>query len=134
VSVYGQFGSEHYDKIQSGLSCFNKGFYWECHEELEDLWLDDIADNARLVYWVIIQVATSLYHYGNENRAGADGMMKKAQNKLQRMQGKSIETQFLYSIGWQDFVDRVQIYQPQVSDQYFKDWKEFKFQLKDNNV
>lgn len=97
------------------------------------MWLDDIGDNARLVYWVIIQVATSLYHFGNQNRVGAEGMMTKAQDKLKRMQGKSIETQTLYSIGWQDFANRVQLFRPGIPDQYFNDWMTFKFKLKEDH-
>ena len=37
---YGQFLVEHLQKIQYGIELFNEQKYWECHEELEDLWLE----------------------------------------------------------------------------------------------
>lgn len=126
---YGQFGPEHYEKIQAGLELFNRGFYWECHEELEDHWLDDVGDQARLVYWAVIQVATSLYHFRGGNRLGAQGMMAKAHDKLQRIEEKSIETDLLRDLGWREFDELVrQVYRDQ-RDENYQLLDNFKFKL-----
>ena len=71
---YGQFSESHLLKIRKGVEFYNVRKYWECHEELEDHWLEDRGDNARYVYWVIIQAATALFHYEDGNLAGATGM------------------------------------------------------------
>ena len=44
--------------------------YWECHEELEHHWLEDAGDNARLIYWAVIQVAAAMYHFRDDNLKG----------------------------------------------------------------
>jgi uncharacterized protein len=127
--TYGQFGREHFEKIQPGIKLFNDGYYWECHEELEDLWLDDRGDDARLVYWVIIQVATSLYHFQNSNRVGAMGMLEKSLDKLRRMEGKHVETSWLEKIGWSTFVGLVLEASRKKDDESFDKLRKYKFNL-----
>lgn len=124
---YGQFGPKHHELIQKGLSYFNQGFYWECHEELEDHWLEDRGDHASLVYWVIIQVSTALYHWSNGNQTGARSMMNKAQEKLVKMRGKGIEGPHLEKIGWQAFVDLLGDWPEDDQEQFFRKLKEFRF-------
>lgn len=80
-NFYGQFQIEHLRKIKKGIELFNKGKYWQCHEELEDHWLEDRGDNARYVYWTIIQIATALFHALDKNINGALGQIEKAQKK-----------------------------------------------------
>ena len=101
---YGQFTKEHLKKMKEGISLFNRQMYWECHEELEDHWIDDVADNARYVYWAVIQVATSLFHYRQDNIKGAEGMLNKAKEKLNKCVQLKVETPLLYSsINWEKF-------------------------------
>ncbi len=109
---------------------FNSHHFWECHEELEDHWLEDVGDQARLVYWVIIQVATALYHHGSGNDTGAKDMLKKALAKKQRMKGLGIETNQLENIGWSQFVHRLEAMPLEPSRADFEKLGEFKFQLK----
>ncbi|MDD0852411.1 DUF309 domain-containing protein [Halobacteriovorax sp. GB3] len=105
---FGQFSDEHLLAIREGIKLFNGQFYWECHEELEDLWLEHVGDNARFVYWAIIQVAASLYHYRNGNILGAWGMMKKAQDKLNRLEKNKVETDLLYKyLSWHKFKNAI---------------------------
>jgi hypothetical protein len=88
---FGSFGPEHLKKIKPGIDCFNAQEYWECHEELEHVWLEDRNDPARLIYWAIIQVAASLYHVEQENIIGARGLLKKSKDKFNRAdQGKVV--------------------------------------------
>ena len=101
---FGQFGPEHFDKMKAGVSLFNEQKYWECHEELEHHWLEDAGDNARLIYWAIIQVAAAMYHYRDGNLEGVHGLLFKAKNKLQRASDHKVETDYLLEhINWQEF-------------------------------
>lgn len=127
---YGTFGPEHLKKIRDGLALYNSGNYWECHESLEDHWMEDIGDGARLIYWAVIQTATALYHAEDENLAGARGMLVKAQDKLRRGEHSKVETALLKQINWKKFkglVREVPGYEAQLSD--FKKLFEFKFPL-----
>jgi predicted metal-dependent hydrolase len=102
------FGPEHFEKVIKGIDLFNKQFYWECHEELEHHWLEDRGDNARYVYWAIIQVAASMYHVRNSNKEGAFGLLKKAKEKIDFCEKNYIESQFLLqNLNWQEFKDKI---------------------------
>ena len=102
--AYGQFGPTHFEKIKKGVELFNEQKYWECHEELEHHWLEDVGDNARLIYWAIIQVAAAMYHFRDENLKGVHGLLSKAKNKLERAEKNRVETEFLReSFNWEEF-------------------------------
>lgn len=68
----------------SGIKCFNSQHYWECHEELEHVWLEDRQDPHRYVYWAVIQVAAAMVHYREGKLIGAQGMMNKAREKFRK--------------------------------------------------
>lgn len=127
---YGKFGPEHLKKIREGLALYNSGKYWECHEYLEDHWMEDIGDKARLVYWAVIQVATALYHAKDENLAGAQGMLVKAQDKLKRAEESKVETDLLKQLNWKKFkalVREIPGYEAELND--FNELYDFKFPL-----
>lgn len=79
-----EFSQEHVLLMKEAIKLFNEKKYWECHEELEHLWLEDRGDPIRNIYWAIIQVAASMIHVRDENLVGAYGMMRKAQEKFTR--------------------------------------------------
>ena len=98
------FDHDHFNEIKKGLLLFNKEQFWECHEELEDVWMEYSHDPIKYISWAIIQVATSLYHVRNENLAGAHGMLSKAVQKLKKCEELRIETKVLNdSLNWQLF-------------------------------
>jgi anaerobic selenocysteine-containing dehydrogenase len=106
--LFGTFGPVHLKKVKAGIDCFNAAEYWECHEALEEVWLEDVNDPARNVYWAIIQVAASMYHYQNGNHVGAWGLMKKAQEKFRRCEEQSIETDLCFKyLDWQELKELV---------------------------
>ena len=79
---FGQFNKEHLNKVADGLKMFNDRDFYPCHDELEHWWMEDMGDNARYVYWAIIQLATSLYHLSFDNLKGAEGQLSKAKQKM----------------------------------------------------
>jgi len=127
---YGQFGPEHLKKIREGLALYNAHKFWECHEYLEDHWMEDIGDQARLIYWAVIQVATALYHARDENLNGAQGMLLKAKDKLKRIEEARAETGLLKQINWRKFkllVREVPGHEAKLED--FNELFEFRFPL-----
>ncbi len=54
--------------------------YYECHDLLEDLWLEE---GREPFYQGLLQVAVSIYHVQNGNLSGGQKMMPRAIQKLQ---------------------------------------------------
>ncbi|MBC98142.1 MAG: hypothetical protein CME63_10355 [Halobacteriovoraceae bacterium] len=127
-----QFEIEHLKKMKQGIQYFNEAKYWECHEELEDHWLEDMGDNARYVYWTIIQVATSLYHYEDGNLAGARGMMNKARDKISKCRMYGVESEIMNKfLQWKLFTKLVSEVPTEPSLDDFKKISQFKFSRPD---
>ena len=123
-----KFKKEHLKDISEGIKLYNQGKFWECHEELEDPWMEDAHDNVRYIYWAIIQIATALYHMEGENLIGATGMWKKAKHKLDKCEEYGVETPFLYQhLDWDHFKKLVRAIpdNPQLKD--FNELHTFKF-------
>ena len=96
-----QFSARHLKKVSKGITLYNSGHFWECHEELEEHWLEDMGDDCRYVYWVIIQLATAMLHWRDGNLSGAKGMIKKAKEKLLLCESKKVESDIMYKfLGW----------------------------------
>ena len=49
---------------------FNNGLYWECHETLEEVWLETLYP-LRFFYHAIIKVSVGFHHMNRHNRHGA---------------------------------------------------------------
>ncbi len=126
------FEVEHLRKMKQGVQYFNEAKYWECHEELEDHWLEDTGDNARYVYWSVIQVATALYHHRNGNLAGAKGMMNKAKDKIIKCEKYGIESDIMNKfLQWKLFKKLVMQVPSEPSFEDFEKISEFKFSRPD---
>ena len=67
ILVMCKFRKKHLEEIFKGIKLYNQGKYWECHEDLEEYWLERAHDPVRYIYWVIIQVAVSIYHLEGNN-------------------------------------------------------------------
>jgi predicted metal-dependent hydrolase len=125
---FGTFGPEQLEKVIPGLECYNNREFWECHEVLEDVWIEDSNDPARNVYWAIIQVATACYHYRNGNVVGAQGMLKKAKQKFKRCEDQHIETDLLYNkLDWKEFKGLAFAVEENAPLEKFKPLHDFKF-------
>lgn len=100
---YGTFGPEHLKKMKLGIEQFNDQLYWECHESLEDIWIEDKQDAARNVYWAVIQVAAACIHYRDDNIVGARGMIAKAKEKFKRCRDQHILTDLAFKfLDWEE--------------------------------
>ncbi|MEZ4521432.1 MAG: DUF309 domain-containing protein [Thermomicrobiales bacterium] len=56
--------------LLDGIRLFNAGEYYECHESLETIWLDERGP-IRYLYQGILQIGVGFHHLGNENFRGA---------------------------------------------------------------
>ncbi len=63
-------------RLRRAIELFNRGAFWECHEVLEQEWLDEPGE-VRRFYQGIIMIAGGFYHHGRRNRAGALSLLGK---------------------------------------------------------
>ena len=104
----GQFSPEHLAKMEEGVRLFNEQMYWECHESLEDVWMEDRQDQARNVCWAVIQVAAACIHYRDDKIIGAQGMVNKAKEKFHRCHDLHILTPLAFQyLDWQELEELV---------------------------
>jgi predicted metal-dependent hydrolase len=54
--------------------------YYECHEVMEELWMEE---NRNLLFQGLLQIAVGLYHARNNNTSGAIKMFSQAIRKLE---------------------------------------------------
>ena len=63
--------------FDKGVQEFNRGFYFECHDTLEEMWTG-LRGPTRDFFQGLIQVSVAFYHLGNANPVGASSMMRRA--------------------------------------------------------
>jgi predicted metal-dependent hydrolase/bacterioferritin-associated ferredoxin len=77
--------SESWDiplELIEAASLFNRKYYWETHEVLEKVWLEENGE-LKIFYQGLIQAAAALYHVLNNN---PKGVVKLASSALQKLQ------------------------------------------------
>lgn len=127
--VFGQFTEEHLAKMEEGIHLFNDQKYWECHEALEELWLEDRTDNARYIYWAVIQVAAACIHYRDKKLIGAQGMITKAREKFRKARELHVLTPVVEKLNWKELEELV-MRVPEGKDSVLEDFRplfEFRF-------
>jgi bacterioferritin-associated ferredoxin len=68
-------------EVTKAISMFNRRYYWETHEILEHLWLEEHGD-TKLFYQGIIQAAAAFYHVLNANPKGVIKLAEDSSRKL----------------------------------------------------
>lgn len=68
-------------RFQEGIALFNRGQFFDCHEALEEVWLQSYGDRKKFLQG-LIQVAVALHHLRNGNLAGAQRLLAAAVEKL----------------------------------------------------
>ena len=69
--------------FQRGVTLFNRGEFFTCHEVLEEIWLEE-PESEKPFYQGIIQVAAAFHHFQRGNRAGVDSLLRAGVEKLCR--------------------------------------------------
>lgn len=74
-----------------GLELFNHGEYYECHEVIEDLWLEtDKKDPYRDLYKGVIQAAAAVYQFQRTINSGALGLYRSSVEYLDKYQPETL--------------------------------------------
>jgi predicted metal-dependent hydrolase len=68
--------------LEKGVAEFNAGFFFECHDTLEDMW-SGIRGPSRDFFQGLIQVSVAFYHLTSGNLAGAESMLGRALKRLE---------------------------------------------------
>jgi len=63
--------------FERGVDEFNRGFFFECHDTLEEMW-SGLRGPSRDFFQGLIQVSVAFYHLGNANPVGAQSMLERA--------------------------------------------------------
>jgi predicted metal-dependent hydrolase len=74
---------EDLSALRRGADEFNRGYFFECHDTLEEAW-SGIRGEARDFFQGLIQVAVGLYHWRNGNAGGASTMLERGLKRLAR--------------------------------------------------
>ena len=74
---------EDREALRRGVEEFNAGYYFECHDTLEEAWAG-IRGEARDFFQGLIQVSVGLYHWRNGNAGGAATMLERGEKRLSR--------------------------------------------------
>jgi hypothetical protein len=69
--------------LRKGAEEFNGGYFFECHDTLEDAW-SGIRGPARDFFQGLIQVSVGFYHWRNGNLGGAATMLGRGLARLSR--------------------------------------------------
>jgi predicted metal-dependent hydrolase len=73
------------DLVLKGIEEFNKGEFYECHEYLEEAWMQEPA-RVRFLYQGILQVGVGFYHLKNGNWRGATGLLRNGTVRLKEFE------------------------------------------------
>jgi predicted metal-dependent hydrolase len=70
------------DSFWEGITQFNQGEYYACHDTLEAIWMRaDIPEKP--FFQGILQLAVALYHLSNENWQGAAILLGEGMHRLE---------------------------------------------------
>jgi predicted metal-dependent hydrolase len=72
-------------RFKKGLKLFNEGNFFECHDVIEELWLETPPDDPhRNLYKGVIQAAAAIYQFKRGILSGAMGLYKSSTGYLSR--------------------------------------------------
>jgi predicted metal-dependent hydrolase len=79
-------GPEERRAFAKGVDEFNRGYFFECHETLEDLWAGARGPSRDFIQG-LIQVSVGLHHLTGGNRAGAASVLGRALSRFGKYPG-----------------------------------------------
>ena len=78
-----QLDAEERGLFEKGVAEFNAGYYFECHDTLEEMWMG-VRGPARDFFQGLIQVSVAFYHLTGGNLPGAQSMLGRALKRFER--------------------------------------------------
>jgi predicted metal-dependent hydrolase len=102
-----------------GVAEFNAGYYFECHDTLEDMWAG-IRGPSRDFFQGLIQVSVAFYHLTSGNLPGAESMLRRALKRFERYPdryfGFNLVVHRSELQGWLDRIARARVVDLTVAD------------------
>ena len=77
------------DLALKGIEEFNRGEFYECHEYLEEAWMQE-PRRVRFLYQGILQVGVGFYHLQNGNWRGATGLLRNGTVRLKEFEPETL--------------------------------------------
>jgi hypothetical protein len=77
------------DLALAGIRKFNEGEFYECHEHLEEAWMQE-PRRVRFLYQGILQVGVGFYHLQNGNWRGATGLLRNGIARLKEFEPETL--------------------------------------------
>ncbi|MDQ3863782.1 MAG: DUF309 domain-containing protein [Actinomycetota bacterium] len=77
------------DLVLKGIEEFNRGEFYECHEYLEEAWMQE-SRRVRFLYQGILQVGVGFYHLQNGNWRGATGLLRNGTVRLKEFEPETL--------------------------------------------
>jgi predicted metal-dependent hydrolase len=77
------------DLALKGIEEFNRGEFYECHEYLEEAWMQE-SRRVRFLYQGILQVGVGFYHLRNGNWRGATGLLRNGTVRLKEFEPETL--------------------------------------------
>ena len=77
------------DLVLKGIEEFNRGEFYECHEYLEEAWMQE-SGRVRYLYQGILQVGVGFYHLHNGNWRGATGLLRNGTIRLKEFEPETL--------------------------------------------
>ncbi|MBD0355428.1 MAG: DUF309 domain-containing protein [Rubrobacteraceae bacterium] len=77
------------DLALRGIEEFNRGGFYECHEYLEEAWMQE-PRRVRFLYQGILQVGVGFYHQHNGNWRGATGLLRNGIARLKEFEPETL--------------------------------------------
>ncbi len=71
-------------RFRRAIGELNSRHFFECHETLEALWIEDVRSHERRFFQGILQVAVGLLHLSNLNHRGAKNLLERGCDKIER--------------------------------------------------
>ena len=75
--------------VLKGIEEFNRGEFYECHEYLEEAWMQE-PGRVRFLYQGILQVGVGFYHLQNGNWRGATGLLRNGAVRLKEFEPETL--------------------------------------------
>ena len=75
--------------VLKGIEEFNRGEFFECHEYLEEAWMQE-SRRVRFLYQGILQVGVGFYHQQNSNWRGATGLLRNGMVRLREFEPETL--------------------------------------------
>jgi len=78
-----ELSDEERHSFDKGVAEFNAGFFFECHDTIEEMW-SGVRGPSRDFFQGLIQVSVAFYHLTRGNLAGAESMLTRALKRFEK--------------------------------------------------